>query len=226
MSECNQGFTLTQNVSWGFLCCTPPTLGTVSQPHYVEMSSQGVVSSKEASNNRGLHPVEGQWPSLNSRTRAWDQVSSLSVSTGKTLPHCHVLVVHPAFYIFSYILPRDVQARFWSGKLVNSSSAWELISSFISMHLRVSGDLKQSDRMLGGNVQCLLALLYQWGCCFGSLKAFQSCLTVRANTDIFLWSSWVSLVRVLVEKPEGKRPLERFRCRWEDNMKMDIKEIG
>jgi len=26
MSECHQGFTLTQNVSWGFLLCrTPPT---------------------------------------------------------------------------------------------------------------------------------------------------------------------------------------------------------
>jgi hypothetical protein len=26
---------------------------------------------------------------------------------------------------------------------------------------------------------------------------------------------------VLVWKPEGKSPLGRFRCRWEDNMKMD-----
>jgi hypothetical protein len=29
--------------------------------------------------------------------------------------------------------------------------------------------------------------------------------------------------RVLVGKPEGKRPLGRPRCRWEDNIKMDIK---
>ena len=28
--------------------------------------------------------------------------------------------------------------------------------------------------------------------------------------------------RVLVGKPEGKRPLERPRCRWEDNIKMDL----
>jgi hypothetical protein len=27
-------------------------------------------------------------------------------------------------------------------------------------------------------------------------------------------------------KPEGKRPLERTRCRWEDNIKMDLQEIG
>jgi len=28
--------------------------------------------------------------------------------------------------------------------------------------------------------------------------------------------------RVLVGKPEGKRPLGRPRCRWEDNIKMDL----
>jgi hypothetical protein len=32
--------------------------------------------------------------------------------------------------------------------------------------------------------------------------------------------------RVLVGKPEGKRPLGRPRCRWEDNIKMDLREIG
>jgi len=32
--------------------------------------------------------------------------------------------------------------------------------------------------------------------------------------------------RVLVEKPEGKRPLRRPRRRWEDNIKMDLQEIG
>ena len=30
---------------------------------------------------------------------------------------------------------------------------------------------------------------------------------------------------VLVGKPEGKRPLGRLRLRWEDNIKMDIKEV-
>jgi hypothetical protein len=32
--------------------------------------------------------------------------------------------------------------------------------------------------------------------------------------------------RVLVGRPEGKRPLGRPRCRWEDNIKMDLREIG
>jgi hypothetical protein len=32
--------------------------------------------------------------------------------------------------------------------------------------------------------------------------------------------------RVLVGKPEGKRPLGRPRHRWEDNILMDIQEVG
>ena len=32
--------------------------------------------------------------------------------------------------------------------------------------------------------------------------------------------------RVLVVKPEGKRPLARHRRRWEDNIKTDIQEVG
>ena len=32
--------------------------------------------------------------------------------------------------------------------------------------------------------------------------------------------------RVLVGKPEGKRPLGRPRHRWEDNIKRDFQEVG
>jgi len=32
--------------------------------------------------------------------------------------------------------------------------------------------------------------------------------------------------RVLVGKPEGKRPLGRPRRRWEDNIKTDLQEVG
>jgi len=34
------------------------------------------------------------------------------------------------------------------------------------------------------------------------------------------------LYRVLVEKPEGKSPLGIPRRRWEDNIKMDLQEVG
>jgi hypothetical protein len=32
--------------------------------------------------------------------------------------------------------------------------------------------------------------------------------------------------RFLVGRPEEKRPLGRPRCRWEDNIKMDLREMG
>ena len=32
--------------------------------------------------------------------------------------------------------------------------------------------------------------------------------------------------RVLVGKPEGKRPLGRHTRRWKDNIKMDLQEVG
>jgi hypothetical protein len=34
------------------------------------------------------------------------------------------------------------------------------------------------------------------------------------------------IYRVLVGRPERKKPLGRPRCRWEDNIKMDLREIG
>ena len=36
----------------------------------------------------------------------------------------------------------------------------------------------------------------------------------------------IGVQRVLVGKPEGKRPLGRPRRRWEDNIKMDLQEVG
>jgi hypothetical protein len=35
----------------------------------------------------------------------------------------------------------------------------------------------------------------------------------------------IVLYRVLVRRPEGKRPLGRPKRRWEDNIKMDLREI-
>ena len=34
------------------------------------------------------------------------------------------------------------------------------------------------------------------------------------------------MYRVLVGKPEGKRPLRRPRRRWVDNIRMDLQEVG
>ena len=35
-----------------------------------------------------------------------------------------------------------------------------------------------------------------------------------------------SAFKILTGKPKGKRPLERPRRRWEDNIKIDLEEIG
>ena len=35
----------------------------------------------------------------------------------------------------------------------------------------------------------------------------------------------IGVYRVLVGKPEGKRPLGRPRHRWEDNIKMDLRDV-
>jgi hypothetical protein len=32
--------------------------------------------------------------------------------------------------------------------------------------------------------------------------------------------------KIMVGKPEGRRPVGRPRCRWEDNIKIDLREIG
>jgi hypothetical protein len=47
------------------------------------------------------------------------------------------------------------------------------------------------------------------------------------------WAGYVARVgkkrnayRILVGKHEGKRPLARSRRRWEDNIKMDLRETG
>ena len=47
------------------------------------------------------------------------------------------------------------------------------------------------------------------------------------------WAEYVTrmgegkgVYRVLVGKPEGKRPMGRHRRRWEDNIKVDLQEAG
>jgi len=43
-----------------------------------------------------------------------------------------------------------------------------------------------------------------------------------------MWHVWATRVvyRILVRTPDGKRPLGRRRRRWEDNIKMDLQEVG
>jgi hypothetical protein len=56
---------------------------------------------------------------------------------------------------------------------------------------------------------------------------------IRAIKSRLRWAGHVARMgkrrgayRVLVGKPEGRRPLRRPRRRWEDNIKVDIREVG
>jgi len=65
-------------------------------------------------------------------------------------------------------------------------------------------------------------------------------LEVDVDSEKFLWGTFVTTVishaarvgegrgvyGVLVVKPEGKRPLGRPKPRWEDNIKMNLQEVG
>jgi hypothetical protein len=41
-----------------------------------------------------------------------------------------------------------------------------------------------------------------------------------------MWHAWAGVYRILVGKPERKRPLARPKRRWDDNIKLDLREIG
>jgi hypothetical protein len=56
---------------------------------------------------------------------------------------------------------------------------------------------------------------------FTCLPEGQVCIFYKNYNIIIL-----TMYRVLVGKPEGKRPLRRPRCRWEDNIKMDLQIMG
>ena len=61
-----------------------------------------------------------------------------------------------------------------------------------------------------------------------------ACLHVRmVKSRRMRWAGHVARMgegrgvhRVLIGKPEGKRPLGRPRRRWEDNINMDLQEVG
>jgi hypothetical protein len=61
-------------------------------------------------------------------------------------------------------------------------------------------------------------------------KASSSCAKASASINMriffFGYVLYCIIFRILVGKPEGKRPLGRPRRRWVDNIKMDLREIG
>jgi hypothetical protein len=49
---------------------------------------------------------------------------------------------------------------------------------------------------------------------------------MRWAGHVALMGEWRGVHRVLVGKPKGKRSLGKPRCRCEDNIKMDLQEVG
>jgi hypothetical protein len=56
---------------------------------------------------------------------------------------------------------------------------------------------------------------------------------IKTKSRRMRWAGHVALMgerrdvyRVLVGEPEGKRPLGRPRLRWEDNIRIDLEEVG
>lgn len=80
------------------------------------------------------------------------------------------------------VLLWDLQGFLWSNKLLNRTVPCELISNFVSTCTRIFRDTDKCHRVVGGNMTVVPVG------CFGSLKSFQGCLTIRANTDVALWS--------------------------------------
>jgi hypothetical protein len=68
---------------------------------------------------------------------------------------------------------------------------------------------------------------------FATLKNLVVKSTLFCTEKSIRWASHVARMgeergvhRVLVGKPEGKRPLGRPRRRWEDNIKIDLRKVG
>jgi hypothetical protein len=49
---------------------------------------------------------------------------------------------------------------------------------------------------------------------------------MRWTRHIACISEMINAYNIFVGKAEGKRPLRKYRCRWEDNIRMDLRKIG
>jgi hypothetical protein len=78
-----------------------------------------------------------------------------------------------------------------------------------------------------------LSTVYGLICNITLLCVFKPDIIRQGKSRRMRWTGHVArmgedskVYKVLVGKPEGKRPLGRPRCRWEDGIRMDLREIG
>ena len=149
--ECGPSFHPLLHTSYMISCLSAPLS---------EDASQGILSSKKANNDPGLCPIKGQNSSFCTRIWSQNQFLSLSLSVTKISPPCPKLVIHPAFYLSSYILPRDPHERLRSNKLLNRNVSCEFFGDSISSYSSMSRDPIQLHSVLGGTGVLPIALHY------------------------------------------------------------------
>jgi len=121
-------------------------------------------------------------------------------------PHSRIFCVP---FISLFVRPHNIlfihnPQKFLIMTLFISSSSFPTLTSQYSTQLR-------------GAYWCTLLTEY---CSFAEIETNEmggGCSTTRERRGVY---------RVLVRKPEGKRPLGRARRRWEDNSKRDLREAG
>ncbi|KAJ4448542.1 hypothetical protein ANN_10560 [Periplaneta americana] len=82
--------------------------------------------------------------------------------------------------------------------------------------------LQINDDKLAKYVPCLPYLSEKYGISLYNWDVAGLLFGARGHVDMQSRNAY----RVLVGRPEGKRPLGRPRRRWEDNIKMDLREVG
>jgi len=72
-----------------------------------------------------------------------------------------------------------------------------------------------------------MKLFIQQTVCYAAqaCSMYEACYSTWVG-HIACMGEWGGVYRVLVGKPEGKRPLGRPRHRWEDNIMMNLQDVG
>jgi hypothetical protein len=81
------------------------------------------------------------------------------------------------------------------------------------------------DEMVGGWRKLRNEELQNLNCSLSIIRIIKSRRLIWAG-HVARMGEKRNACRILMGKPEVKRPLERPRRRWEDNIKMDLREIG
>ena len=182
MSLCSKGFTLTQNVGWGFICSTPPTLPRPrkrSQDMYVSVQQRLHTHSECGMRFHLFHTsYMTDYRVTPIKWRCLLRVLSL-VRRAITTLNCVQFMDKNLVFVVG--LGPETRFRACVQLLLRPrhiTKCWLSTQHFIFLFKFCLETSK--------------ALSYQWRH-FGRLKGLQSRLTIRANTNVFLWPS-ISLI--------------------------------